>query len=79
MKEGQYPRPIQVNSKDEVGQLISHFNDLVKQLKDTQQHREELILDLSHEFRTPLTNLKGYLGALKDGVISGSKNVSIPS
>ncbi|MCF6138428.1 sensor histidine kinase [Pseudalkalibacillus berkeleyi] len=75
MKEGQYPRPIQVNSKDETGQLIGHFNDLVKQLKDTQQHRKELILDLSHDFRTPLSNLKGYLGALKDGVIEADQKM----
>ncbi|TKD72277.1 sensor histidine kinase [Pseudalkalibacillus hwajinpoensis] len=75
MKEGQYPVPIQVDTKDEMGQLIGHFNDLVKQLKDTQRHRKELISDLSHEFRTPLTNLKGYLGALKDGVVEGDQKM----
>ena len=75
MKEGQYPRPIKVNTKDEIGELIGHFNDLVKQLKDTQQHREELVLDLSHEFRTPLSNLNGYLGALKNGVVEGDQQL----
>lgn len=75
MKEGQYPRPIKENSKDEMGQLISHFNELVKQLKDTQQHRKELVLDLSHEFRTPLSNINGYLGALKNGVIEGDQKL----
>jgi two-component system, OmpR family, sensor histidine kinase BaeS len=75
MKKGQYPEPIEVHSKDEMGQLIGHFNDLVKQLKDTQQHRKELVLDLSHEFRTPLSNLNGYLGALKNGMIEADKEM----
>lgn len=34
-----------------------------------------MVLDLSHEFRTPLSNLKGYLGALKDGVIEADQKM----
>lgn len=71
MKQGQYPDPIEVISEDETGQLIGHFNELIKQLKDNQQYRQKLVLDLSHEFRTPLSNLNGYLNALKNGVIEG--------
>lgn len=71
MKQGQYPDPIEVTSEDETGQLISHFNDLIKQLKDNQQYRKKLVSDLSHEFRTPLSNLNGYLNALKNGVVAG--------
>jgi two-component system, OmpR family, sensor histidine kinase BaeS len=75
MKAGHYPNPIIVNTRDEVGELIGHFNDLVKQLKEMQQHRKELVLDFSHEFRTPLANLNGYLGALKNGVIEGDQQI----
>ncbi|WP_404450552.1 HAMP domain-containing protein [Virgibacillus necropolis] len=71
MKQGQYPRPIELSSDDETGQLIGHFNELILQLKRNQQHRQKLVSDLSHEFRTPLSNLNGYLNALKDGVIEG--------
>ncbi|WP_229683129.1 sensor histidine kinase [Virgibacillus oceani] len=75
MKQGQYPSAIRVESHDEIGQLISHFNDLVQQLKDNQQHRQKLVSDLSHEFRTPLSNLNGYLNALKDGVIEADQKL----
>lgn len=72
MKQGQYPNPIEITSDDETGQLIGHFNELVTQLKDNQQFRQKLVSDLSHEFRTPLSNLNGYLNALKNGVIEGN-------
>ncbi len=71
MKTGHYPGPIDVKTKDETGQLIGHFNDLVQQLKVNEQHRQKVISDLSHEFRTPLSNLNGYLKALCNGVVDG--------
>jgi two-component system, OmpR family, sensor histidine kinase BaeS len=76
MKEGNYPKPIAVkNNMDEMGKFIGHFNDLTKQLKETEQQRKELILDLSHEFRTPLSNLSGYLNALKNGIVQGDEKM----
>lgn len=72
MKEGHYPKPIEVTSDDEMGQLMGHFNDLIQQLKDNQEHRRKLVSDLSHELRTPLSNLNGYLNALDSGVIEGN-------
>ncbi|WP_241558967.1 HAMP domain-containing sensor histidine kinase [Oceanobacillus halophilus] len=75
MKEGQFPKRIEANSAGEIGQLIGHFNDLVQQLKDNEEHRKKLISDLSHEFRTPLTNINGYLKALENGVLEGDKEL----
>ncbi|SHM64982.1 sensor histidine kinase [Gracilibacillus kekensis] len=71
VKEGSYPNPIEVHTNDEMGELITHFNQLTHQLKINQQQRQRLVSDLSHEFRTPLSNLNGYLSALKNGVIEG--------
>ncbi|MFZ3579777.1 sensor histidine kinase [Virgibacillus sp. DJP39] len=75
MKQGQYPTPIDGESEDEMGQLISHFNELVLQLKNNQDNRQKLVSDLSHEFRTPLSNLNGYLNALNNGVIEGDQKL----
>ncbi|WP_102344944.1 sensor histidine kinase [Bacillus sp. Marseille-P3661] len=75
MKQGRYPDPIELNSEGEMGLFIRHFNELVLQLKNNQQHRQKLVSDLSHEFRTPLSNLNGYLNALKDGVIVGDSSL----
>lgn len=71
MKQGNYPKPLDVTTSDEIGQLTNHFNGLVEQLKNNHDHRQKLVMDLSHELRTPLSNLNGYLYALKNGVIEG--------
>lgn len=75
MKKGEYPNPITVSSEGEIGELISHFNDLVRQLEANEQHRQKRFSDLSHEFRTPLSNLTGYLCALQSGVIEGDEKL----
>lgn len=75
MSEGNYPRPVQVNTKDEIGELSLHFNNLVNQLQRNEQYRRKLVSDLSHEFRTPLANLNGYLKALKSGVIEADEQL----
>ncbi|MBP2243295.1 two-component system sensor histidine kinase BaeS [Cytobacillus eiseniae] len=75
MKLGEYPAPIQVKQEGEIAELINHFNDLVKQIEGNEQHREKLVSDLSHEFRTPLSNLNGYLRALQNGVIKGDEKL----
>jgi two-component system, OmpR family, sensor histidine kinase BaeS len=75
IKQGEYPNPIQVNTDGEIGELTSHFNDLVLQLKENEQYRRKVVSDLSHEFRTPLSNLSGYLQALHQGAIEGDKKL----
>lgn len=75
IKQGKYWGPIHRSTDGEIGELIDHFNDLIQQLAINQQDRKKLVSDLSHEFRTPLTNLNGYLSALQNGIITGDKKL----
>ncbi|MEN2768002.1 sensor histidine kinase [Ornithinibacillus xuwenensis] len=75
MKQGKYPNRITVKSDGEIGELIHHFNELMKQIQDNEQHRKKLLSDLSHEFRTPLSNLNGYLRALENGIVKGDEKL----
>ncbi|WP_036823501.1 sensor histidine kinase [Pontibacillus yanchengensis] len=75
LKEGSYPDPIQVSSKDEMTEFVEHFNELIQQLKVNEYHRKKFVSDLSHELRTPLSNLNGYLNALQKGVINGDSSL----
>lgn len=74
-KKGHYPDPIKIHSKDEIGILVQHYNDLIFQLQKNELNRHKFVSNLSHEFRTPLSNLKGYLDALKSGVIEGDERL----
>ncbi|MUV38643.1 Histidine kinase [Lentibacillus sp. JNUCC-1] len=71
LRGGQYPEPLPVNTRDELGLFVEQYNALIAQLKTTEAQRVKLVQDLSHEFRTPLSNLNGYLNALSKGDIEG--------
>jgi len=49
--------------------LTADINSLAESLERTEKLRRDLVADLAHEIRTPLTNLQGYLEAMRDGVI----------
>src|SRR5690625_4107427 len=73
LEKGSYPKKITVMAKGELGLLIEQYNQMIEQLKAHDGERKKLIADLSHETRTPLANLQGYLHGLQTGVITGDK------
>lgn len=76
LQNGTYPEPIQIPYKDdEISELIYQYNQLIQQLQANEQERHRLVTDLSHEIRTPVSNINGYLHALKSGMIKGNKDL----
>jgi len=73
LEKGSYPEKITVTAKGELSLLIDQYNRMVEQLRAHDGERKKLIADLSHETRTPLANLQGYLQGLQTGVITGDK------
>lgn len=57
----------------EYQELAANVNALAASLERTDRLRRELVSNLAHEIRTPLTNLQGYLEALRDGVIEANQ------
>ena len=53
----------------EVRQLAHSFNAMAEELEEAERHRRNLTVDIAHELRTPLSNIQGYLEAIKDGLI----------
>ncbi|HET8908541.1 MAG TPA: HAMP domain-containing protein, partial [Ktedonobacterales bacterium] len=52
------------NTGDELGQLAMSFNEMAGALEHTERRRVELVGDVAHELRTPITTLTGYLEGL---------------
>jgi two-component system sensor histidine kinase BaeS len=59
---------IDVDSRDELGQLAADFNTMAQTLEDDEHMRQQWISDIAHELRTPLAILGGEVEALKDGI-----------
>jgi len=58
-----------VHATDELGQLASSINALAVALEQTERRRLDVIGNVTHELRTPIATLEGYLEGLLDGVI----------
>ncbi len=72
---GHYAERVEVapmHRADELGQLASSINALAVALEQTERRRLEVIGDVTHELRTPITTIEGYLEGLLDGVIEPS-------
>lgn len=67
--KGDYNVRIPISSIDEATQLAVSFNNMADQLKDLEATRRSFVANVSHELRSPLTSMKGFLEAMHDGTI----------
>lgn len=65
--EGEYGERVKTNTKDEIGELGNHFNQMAEQIQDNieqiqleAQKKEQFVSDFAHELKTPLTSIIGY-------------------
>lgn len=66
---GNYGTPIHLNREDELGFLSDTMDFMAQALKDQDEDQRKLISNISHDFRSPLTSIKGYIEAMLDGTI----------
>ena len=60
---------IPVKTEDEMGYLSASLNYMSSQLKDMEDYQKKFVANVSHDFRSPLTSIKGYVEAMADGTI----------
>ncbi len=66
---GNYNTPIHLNREDDLGFLSDTMDFMAQSLKDQDKDQRKLISNISHDFRSPLTSIKGYIEAMLDGTI----------
>jgi len=69
MANGEPTPDIEIRTEDELGALSRSFNSMKNKIQKDEQFRSELISNLSHDLRTPLTNINGFLCAMADGMV----------
>lgn len=62
-----------INTKDEIGHLADSMEYMAGELSKLEDYRKDFVSNISHDFRSPLTSIKGYIQAMKDGVIPPEK------
>ena len=67
MAQGDLEQTVPVRTKDELGQLATSFNRMSADLAHANTLRRQMTADIAHDLRTPLTVIKGYTEALRDG------------
>jgi signal transduction histidine kinase len=70
---GDFSQRVQIKDKSELGELARTFNSMASDLERAEKLRQNMVADVAHELRTPLSNIQGYLEALRDGVMKPDK------
>lgn len=67
--DGNFEKRIDIHSDDEIGFLADTMNYLAAELDTREEDQRKFISNVSHDFRSPLTSIKGYIEAMLDGTI----------
>lgn len=73
ISKGDVEKRVHVNSNDEIGELAESFNYMANNLEKVEKARREFISNVSHEIRSPITSIKGFISGILDGVIPKDK------
>lgn len=66
---GNFDYKIKMNREDEMGRIAHTMNFMASALKERDEDQRKLISNISHDFRSPLTSIRGYIEAMLDGTI----------
>lgn len=70
---GNYNQRVTIHGEDEVGQLGKSFNEMATSIQNNDKIRRDFIANVSHDLRSPLTSMRGFLTAMIDGTIPHEK------
>lgn len=71
--DGNFESHLNITRHDEIGSLANSLDNMADELSKLDEYRRDFISNVSHDFRSPLTSIKGYVEAILDGTIPPSK------
>ena len=67
IKQGNLDQTVEVYTGDEIGKLANTFNSMAEKLEEKERLRKNVVSDVAHELRSPLSKSHAYLEAIKNG------------
>jgi len=67
--KGDFSQRVSLHDRSELGTLAQSFNSMAAELERAEKLKRDMVADCAHELRSPLTNLRGYLEAIGDGLL----------
>jgi len=66
---GELHKRLEINTHDEIEDLANSFNDMAESLEKIEENRRNLVADISHDLRSPMTLIQGFIQGILDGTI----------
>lgn len=73
MAKGDFSKRVPVRGNDEIAELARSFNDMCNSLSQLEMMRRSFVANVSHELKTPMTTIAGFVDGILDGTISGDR------
>ncbi len=73
ISKGEFDKRVHVDTNDEIGELARSFNSMADSLEQVENNRKRFISNVSHELRSPITSIKGFISGILDGIIPKEK------
>jgi len=66
---GKYTARVPVTTQDEIGELTVAFNNMADAIEKSEELRRGFVANVSHELRSPMTSIAGFVDGIRDGTI----------
>ena len=70
---GEFQKRLDINTGDEIEELGRSFNNMAESLEKIEENRRNLIANISHDLRSPMTSIRGFIEGIVDGTIPEDK------